>query len=128
MSAVNLLDLTPVTSAEIEEKDGRVVIIRPRPATRGLRRSIDWLIYLIAPRHLRLDDVGSFCWRQMDGQQTAGDIASALRKKFGASVEPAEERLGHFVQLLQREELVRFPELEPNEETPIVASSRRSIS
>ena len=109
---MNLLDLTPVAVAEAEEKDGRVIVIRPRPVTRGLRKPIDCLIYLLAVRRLRLDEVGSFCWRQMDGRRTAGDIAEALRTEFGDSVEPAEERLGQFVRLMQREELVTFPELQ----------------
>lgn len=105
---MNLLDLTPVVSADIEDKDGRVVIIRPKPVTGGLRAPVDWLIYLMAPGRIRLDDVGSFCWRHIDGRRTAGAIAEALRAEFGESVEPAEERLGKFIRLLQREELVRF--------------------
>lgn len=109
---MNLLELTPVAAAPAEERDGRVVIVRPRPVTRGVRAPFDWLAYLLAPRRLRLDDVGSFCWRQMDGRRTAGDIAEALRAEFGEVVEPAEERFAKFIRLLQREELVRFPELE----------------
>ena len=109
---MNLLELTPVVAAEAEEKDGRVVVIRPRPVTQGMRKPIDWLIYLLAARRLQLDEVGSFCWRHMDGRRTAGDIAEALRAEFGDSVEPAEERLGKFVRSLQREDLVTFPELQ----------------
>jgi hypothetical protein len=109
---VNLLDLTPVTAADAEEQDGRVVVIRPKPRPRGLLTPFDWLVYLMAPRRLRLDDVGSFCWRHMDGRRTAGDIAEALRAELGASVEPAEERLGKFIQMLQREELVSFLDLD----------------
>ena len=108
---MNLLELTPTTAAEIEEKDGRVIVIRPRPSPRGLLTPFDWLVYLMAPRRLRLDEVGSFCWRHMDGRRTAGEIADALRAEFGTTVEPAEERLGKFIRLLQREELVSFPEL-----------------
>ena len=109
---MNLLDLTPVAAAEAEEKDGHVVVIRPQPVSRGLRAPVDWLIYLLAVRRLQLDEVGSFCWRHMDGRRTAGDIAKALRNEFGDTVEPAEERLGTFIRMLQREELVRFPELD----------------
>lgn len=107
---MNLLELTPVVTADVEEKDGRIVVIRPKPVTRGLRKPLDWLIYLLAPGRIRLDDVGSFCWRQIDGRRTAGEIAGALREEFGASVEPAEERLGKFIRQLQREELVSFLE------------------
>ena len=109
---MNHLDLTPVPCAEAYEPDELVVVIRSKPVTRGLRAPIDWLLYTLASRRLRLDAVGSFCWRHMDGRRTAGDIAAALRHEFGKSVEPAEERLGSFIHLLQREELVKFPELE----------------
>ena len=105
---MNLLDLTPVVSADVEEQDGRVVIIRPKPILRGLRGPIDWLIYMLAPGRIRLDDVGSFCWRHIDGRHTAGEIAEAMRAEFGESIEPAEERLGTFMRLLQREDLVSF--------------------
>ena len=108
---MNLLDLTPVAAAEAYEESERVVLIRPKPTTRGLRAPIAWLIYALAPRRLRLDAVGSFCWRHIDGRRTAGEIADALRGEFGESVEPAEERLGQFIHMLRREELVNFPEL-----------------
>jgi hypothetical protein len=109
---VNLLDLTPVAAAEIEEQDGRVVVIRPKPSSRGLRAPLDWLVYLMAARRLRLDELGSFCWRQMDGRRTAGAIAEAMRTEFGESSAQAEQRLGSFLRSLRREDLVRFPELE----------------
>lgn len=112
---MNLLELTPVAAAKSEEHDGRVIVVRPKPARRGLRTPIDWLIYLMAARRLRLDELGSFCWRQMDGRRTAADIAMALRSEFGDAVEPAEERLGQFFRSMQREELVTFPELRPGD-------------
>ena len=115
---MNFLELTPHPAANAYEHNDRVVLIRPKPVTRGLRAPFDWLIYALAPRRLHLDDVGSFCWRQMDGRRTAGDIAEALRTEFGDSVEPAEERLGQFVRLMQREELVTFPELKSKGEKP----------
>ncbi len=109
---MNLLDLTPVAAAESEEQGGGIVVIRPRPAYHGLLTPFDWIVYLLAPRRLRLDEIGSFCWRQLDGRRTAGEIAAALRAEFGDSVEPAEERVGQFIRSLRREQLVRLPELD----------------
>ena len=109
---MNLLDLTPVAAAESEEQGGDVIVIRPRPVRRGLLSPFHWIVYLLAPRRLRVDDIGSFCWRQLDGRRTAGEIASALREEIGDSVEPAEERVGQFIRSLHREELVRLPELD----------------
>ena len=109
---MNLLDLTPVAAAESEEQGGDVIVIRPRPLHRGLLTPFHWIVYLLAPQRLRLDDIGSFCWRQLDGRRTAGEVASALRAEFGDSVEPAEERVGQFIRSLRREELVCLPELD----------------
>lgn len=113
---MNLLDLTPHRACEWQERDdGRVVLVRPRPRAKGLKTPFEWLAYLMAPRRIRLDEVGSFCWSQVDGRRTPWEIAKALRAEFGEAAEPAEERVGKFLKLLQREELVRFPELEGGE-------------
>ena len=72
----------------------------------------DWVAYWLAPRKLRLDDVGTFSWRLIDGGRTVNQIAAELRREFGERAEPCEERLGRFMKQLQREELVRFPQIE----------------
>jgi Coenzyme PQQ synthesis protein D (PqqD) len=112
---VNLLDLTPRHACGWEEKDGRIVLVRTRPRTSGPRAILDWLAYLLSAKRLRLDDLGTFCWRQIDGHCNAWEIATAARREFGEAAEPAETRVGHFLRLLQREELVEFAELEPKE-------------
>lgn len=109
---VNLLDLAPIRASGWEEREERVVLVRPHPTSKGLRAPLDWLVYLLAARRLNLDDFGSFCWLRMNGERTAGEIATLLRARFGIAAEPAEERLGKFIHMLQREELVRIPEIE----------------
>jgi Coenzyme PQQ synthesis protein D (PqqD) len=66
----------------------------------------------MSAHRLRLDDLGSFCWLQIDGSRNAWDIASSARRKFGEAAEPAETRVGRFLGILRREDLVSFPELE----------------
>lgn len=107
---MNALDLTPHPLASADEQEGRIVLTRPRPAPSGLRAPLDWLVYLLGPKRLRLDDFGSFCWRQLDGRRDAWEIARLMRAKFGETCEPAEERVGRFLKLLAREELVRLAE------------------
>ncbi len=106
---VNLLELVPVRLAEWEEIDGRVLVHRPRPAGRGVRAVMHRLFYHLSARRIRLDDVGSFTWRELDGEQSVEMIARKLRAEFGERVEPAEERLGHMVRVLHREELIAYP-------------------
>ena len=69
----------------------------------------EWLAFLLAPSRLRLDELGSFAWRSLDGRVTVGQLADAVRERFGDSAEPVEQRLGRFVRDLRREQLLGFP-------------------
>lgn len=106
----NLLDLTPVREAAWKDVDGWIVLQRPRPSRRGLRGMADHLSYLMAPRRLRLDDIGSCSWRCFDGGTTVSGVCEKLRSRFGDSIEPAEERLAHFVRHLHRDGFLSYRE------------------
>lgn len=110
LEAVNLLELAPVRLAAWTECDGRVIIERPKPAAPALRRPGEWLRYWLAVRRIRLDERGSHAWELLDGSRTVADVAEALRRRFGESVEPAEERAGELVRRLHAEDLVAYPE------------------
>ncbi len=86
----------------------RVVVERPRPTASGLRGVGQQLAYLMAARRVRLDDVGSFSWRQFDGERSCRDVCHALREEFGEAIEPVEERLGTFLRMLLQQRLVRL--------------------
>jgi hypothetical protein len=105
---VNLLEIIPVRMAEWEEVEDRVVVIRPKPTSQGPRKLLDSFFYSLSARRLRLDEIGSFAWRELDGNRTVADVASLLRERFGESVDPAEERLGHLVRAMRREGLLAF--------------------
>jgi len=114
LAQVNLLELAPVRVASWEEADdGRVVLTRPRPRTRGARRLADLLSYWMSVRRIRLDEVGSFCWRQLDGRCTVGELARRLREAFGEAVEPAEERVGQWVRIMRHQDMLAYPGHDP---------------
>lgn len=108
---MNLLDLTPLVRAEAVEGE-RVVLIRPPPRRRGVLRPLEWVLFWMAPKRLKLDDVGSTCWRLIDGKRTAREIALEVRERHGEEAEPAEERVGRFLSSLRREELVLLKEVD----------------
>jgi hypothetical protein len=105
---VNLLEITPVRITEWEEVEDRVVVFRPRPTSHGLKKLLDSFFYSLSARRLRLDEIGSFTWRELDGAHTVAEVAARLRERFGKSVEPAEERLGHLIRAMHREGLVAY--------------------
>jgi hypothetical protein len=105
---VNLLGLTPVRIADWEVRGDRVVVIRPKPRVRGLRSALEWVSYQMAARKIRLDEVGSFVWLEMNGRRTVEELGRRLSERFGEKVEPVEERLGTLVLAMRREEFVGY--------------------
>jgi hypothetical protein len=109
--AVDLLELTPVRRALwLEREDGRVVIDRPRPtidSLGGLFRCAGWLL---SPRRIRLDEIGSFAWRRLDGSTKVRSLAGAVRDAFPDSCDQLEERLGAHLRAMRRLRLISFAE------------------
>jgi hypothetical protein len=109
LEGVNLLGLAPVRLADWEEVEGRVVVLRPPPTTRGLRGLLDRFFHRMSASRIRLDEAGSVAWRAMDGERTVAEVAALLREEFGERVDPAEERLGHLIWMMRKEELLGYP-------------------
>ena len=107
LEQVDLLGLAPVRTAAWERRDGVVVVTRPRPGSRGLRRVRDQLAYWWSPRTVRLDAMGSFVWLRLDGRTTVGEIAEAMAADF--ELEQLSERVGLFVRGLRQHGLVAYP-------------------
>jgi len=126
LESINLLDLKPIRLAEWEEAGGRVVLVRPAPTSKRLRRILDTLTFWMSVRRIRLDEVGSFSWVRLDGRHSVREVAAALREEFGEAAEPAEERLGVFVRTLRHQGMLAYPgwdEVPAKGRSPITASS-----
>jgi hypothetical protein len=107
--AVDLLELTPVRRALwLEREDGRVVIDRPRPAIDSLSGFFRRAGWMLAPRRIRLDEIGSFAWRRLDGATKVRTLAGAIREAFPESCEQLEERLGAHLRAMSRLRLISF--------------------
>lgn len=103
------MDIAPVRIADWEEKSDRVVVIRPKPARRGFRGAMDWFLYLMSARKIKLDEIGTFVWLQLDGRQTVAQVARRIEQEYGDRVKPAGERLGYLVRVLRKEGLLGYP-------------------
>lgn len=116
MADTDLTELpTPIRAAEWYEKDDRVVVIRP-PVGQSWLSPRRWYAAVFEPRRWRLDELGSFCWRRLDGERTLGQLADDVRETHGQDVEAIEERIRRFVQVLVREGMVRLPPADDPEE------------
>jgi hypothetical protein len=109
LEGVNLLGLAPRRIAEWEESEGKVVVLRPKPRTRGIRGALDRFFHKMSAQRIRLDEVGSFAWMRFDGNRTVAEVAELLSAEYGEAVAPAEERLGHLVWLMRKEGFLGYP-------------------
>ncbi len=104
----NLLEMSPVRTADWREDGGRVVVEIPTPS-RPWRAPVAWLRSKMSTKRVRLDDIGSLAWTLLDGRRNVGEVAVALRERFGERVEPAEERLGMLLLSLHRGRMIGYP-------------------
>ncbi len=61
---------------------------------------------------VKLDKIGSFVWKNIDGKVSFAEIAEKMKKEFGESIKPADDRLGQFINSLRRYDFIRFVNLE----------------
>ena len=102
-------DLRPLRRGEWEESQGHVTLLVPRYGRSSLavwfeRRT------RTRPFKVHLDDVGTFVWRNCDGETRVAEIADGLRDEFGERIEPAEDRLVQFLTNLVRGRFVSVDE------------------
>ena len=90
-----------------EAEDGRCFVLRP---TLGESRAGRWLASRLGDPcyRIRLDDLGAFVWKACDGETPLSAIRDRMRRAFGARVEPADERLGRFVQSMVRSRMIEL--------------------
>lgn len=101
---------SPVRLLEWRElADGRIAVLRPKFGAGRLGR---WLSARLERPYcsVKLDDYGSFVWRQCDGRRTVDEIAEALESRAEAPAANLRERLRWFVQRLEREGLIGWNE------------------
>lgn len=104
-----VLDCVPRRLAEWRAgDDGRVVVERPRPATTGLRGAWDRLLWLMATPRIRLDELGSSVWRQMDGEASLAEIARASSEADPDRAEHIDQRLAIFATALELQGLIEL--------------------
>lgn len=93
--------------------DGGAVLLVPRFRRGPLAR---WLQPRLRRPHIRvkLDEIGSFAWRMMDGSTSFTSILEAMKREFQDRAEPAGERLSKFLTILYRDKFVQL--YKPTEE------------
>ncbi len=87
--------------------DGGVVLLVPRFRRGPLAK---WLQPKLKRPYMRvkLDEIGTFAWRRMDGSIQFHVIVDDMKKEFGEKVEPADERLKKFMTILYKDKFIKL--------------------
>jgi len=101
----NILELRPVHlyTSEVTE-DGNFVVLVPK--FQG--KFAQWFMPQRQKTNFRvkLDALGSFVWKNCNGETSAKEIAERMKTEFGESAEPVYERVGEFIKQLHRGKLI----------------------
>jgi len=105
---INLLELRPERNAQWETtEDGSVVLLIPKFRNPFMVR---WVLPMLSHQvfRVKLDSFGSFVWKQLDGVTPVEALGARMKREFGDAAEPVFERIGKFLNKLEREEFIRI--------------------
>lgn len=105
---LNLYELIPQRKFNFElDNSNYVVILIPKFSNR-------FLVKNLMPRlrnpyiKIKLDEIGSAVWLEIDGKKTVGEIAENLINRFGDRIQPIEDRLSKFFTQLKLYNFITF--------------------
>lgn len=105
---LNLLEMIPVKCMDWKRDEaGSAVILKPKFSFSLLQKYL--LPHLKKPNFkIVLDEKGSYIWEHIDGKRSVKDISEVFAEKFGEDAEPLFERLGLFLQQLERNRFISY--------------------
>jgi len=114
--SVNLLDLIPIKIMKSQENDdGTITIFKPKFRNKFMVKYI--MPKLKSPDFkVKLDEFGSFVWKQIDGARTVEEIGFELKDSFKENIEPVYERLSVYFQTLLRYKFIEYKNYDPKKD------------
>ena len=105
----NYLDYIPKKTDKIQwrELDNRLIqIIKLRNSL--LDKVVRKLFFTPDKFVIDLDEIGSFIWKQIDGERSIYEISQLVKEEFGEDAEPLYERLIQYMNVLKNNGFVEF--------------------
>jgi len=100
--ADNFVDYVFRKNPELEWKEdekGLVILMRPN---KGLtNRIFQKLFHKPKISQIHMEEMGSFIWKQLDGEKSVLALGEQVREHFGEKAEPLYERLSVYVKMLE---------------------------
>ncbi len=109
---VNLLVLVPIQDIGWEKNEkGLVSLLKPKIQIPFLAKHL--LHRMKRPYYkIKLDEIGSHFWEHCNGRNSIEEIAALQKQKFGNDIEPIYERLGKFLQVLEKNKFITIKQTE----------------
>ena len=105
----NYLDFVPVINPQNQWSEDEAGVVTVHMVHRGFYAAIAQKFFH-TPRvsHIRLDEYGSFLWKELDGRRTVGELAQRMKAQFGDGAEPLYDRLVRYMQILRNNKFILF--------------------
>jgi len=105
---LNLLKLIPVKNMKWKtDSQGNVIILKPKFKNPFLIKHA--LPKMKRPYYkVKLDEMGSYFWRNCNGERNIKEIARLHKEKFGEKSEPVLDRISLFLQSLDKNNFIKF--------------------
>lgn len=107
----NYLDLTPYRICSEELDENGLVTVLPQKFTNKILAKL--LLPRLKQKHFRikLDELGSAVWLEIDGKKNVSQIAAVLDERFKEKIAPVYERLTKYMTSLYLQEYISFNEI-----------------
>ncbi|MGF7057411.1 PqqD family protein [Brassicibacter mesophilus] len=89
-----------------KEKNGNIYLIIHHDKL--AEKITSWLTKRPTATDVKLDELGTFVWKEIDDRKTVYDIGQCLFKQFGDKCEPIYERLIMYLRYLNKKGWIRF--------------------
>jgi hypothetical protein len=105
----NYLDFVPsVVPGLVWKVDKDNMVVVDMENTGFYNRLAQKLFHRPKVSHIKLDELGSFIWNQMDGRRTVYDISELVKARFGDKAEPLLDRLVKFLEILKAQKWINL--------------------
>ena len=92
---------------EIHQGTKRIIVLRPKFTSKVGKRILEPFLKNKNFK-VKLDDLGTAVWKNMDGKTTVKNMGEILAAEFGPKIEPIYERLGKFLIRMHKEKFIRL--------------------
>ena len=109
MKDSNFLEYYPKRLCEFELKDDLVTVLFKKEKLNIIDKTF-FKKKSSKPHKIDLDEIGSFIWHLIDGNNSVKNIVEKSREHFSEKIEPAEDRIELFLAQMNKNKFIQILE------------------